>query len=65
MFINKHLDRKCGRREQSDTPPLNSLHTVTIHSLSLLVSYQMTRAREIKSTLEWIISNSNENIMCS
>lgn len=41
------------------------LHGVTIHSLCLVVSYQMTRARKIKSTLEWIISNSNENIMCS
>lgn len=43
----------------------NSLCSVTIHSLSMVVSYQMTPACKIKSTLEWIISNSNENIMCS
>lgn len=50
---------------ESEMTPLSNLHGVTIHSLSLVVSYQMTRARKIKSTLEWIISNSNENIMCS
>lgn len=49
----------------SETPQSKSLHSVTIHSLSLVVPYQMTRARKIKSTPEWIISNSNENIMCS
>lgn len=49
----------------SETPQSKSLRSVTIHSLSLIVPYQMTRARKIKSTPEWIISNSNENIMCS
>lgn len=49
----------------SEAPQSKSLHSVTIHSLSLVVPYQMTRARKIKSTPEWIISNSNENIMCS
>lgn len=49
----------------SETVQSKSLRSVTIHSLSLVVPYQMTRARKIKSTPEWIISNSNENIMCS
>lgn len=49
----------------TETPQSRSLRSVTIHSLSLVVPYQMTRARKIKSTPEWIISDSNENIMCS